>query len=329
MTHYCEICNYKTNYKYNYDRHLLSKSHKTLVVFKDGVINHDDDNIKFKCNNCGKIFVHLSGLSRHKKLCKIKTNNSNNNNTNEIKDLKDKVANLTDLTKQLVEYIKINTDLTNKNSNIINKTINNNNTYNISIKNYIQKNYSNAPHLQPLTDYTLIEKIEPLLIQFKDDDMQFIDVLISKYKSDILAQYLGDFIVKFYKKDNPAQQSVWNSDTSRLTYIVKHLLGNKIKSEWLVDKKGVKICEYIIDPLLEYISKVNDAFINQCCDRKVIEEESEFEMERRIKNQRMAVFMLKDIKEKKISKDIIKYIAPYFYLSLKDSDNIDSLTDKD
>jgi len=78
------------------------------------------------------------------------------------------------------------------------------NTYNVSVKNYIQQNYPNAPVLKGPFDYAKLT--------FNDNEL--IDTLIYKYKHKCLCEYLGDFLVEYYKKDDPSDQSVWHAACS-------------------------------------------------------------------------------------------------------------------
>ena len=68
---------------------------------------------------------------------------------------------------------------------------------------------------------------------------------------------MGDFIIKVYKKEKPSEQSIWNTDSSRLTYIIKDLI-NKKSSKWKIDKKGIKTKKFLIKPLLKHIKIILD-----------------------------------------------------------------------
>ena len=111
---------------------------------------------------------------------------------------------------------------------------------------YIVDNYENAPALQAIN----MDEIKTL----KDNEKKFIEDVLSAFKHKTIGKYLGSLIIKIYKKDDPESQSIWNTDDSRLTYLIKELLGNK-SSNWVIDKKGVKTTEYLIDPLLVNIKK--------------------------------------------------------------------------
>ena len=62
---HCEICDYSSERKSQFERHIDTIKHKRLEMIKN-------DNKKvpnyFTCN-CGKIYKYQSGISRHKKNC--------------------------------------------------------------------------------------------------------------------------------------------------------------------------------------------------------------------------------------------------------------------
>jgi hypothetical protein len=59
----CKSCDYITNKKYNYDKHILTPKHH---YFKN---NTNSDGIH--CTKCGKEFKTRSGIWKHEKVCKI------------------------------------------------------------------------------------------------------------------------------------------------------------------------------------------------------------------------------------------------------------------
>lgn len=68
----CEICKYHTNRKDNFYRHIESNSHKQKYILNPTPLLNKkiEKEKKFICKRCEKRFSYLSGLSRHKKICK-------------------------------------------------------------------------------------------------------------------------------------------------------------------------------------------------------------------------------------------------------------------
>ena len=89
--HECKLCNYSSPFVSNYKNHLLTKKHcRNLKNSQnDFKIN---ENIKYDCQNCGKVFNTLSSLNKHFRICnlenKIIKNNITEDNGGEIKKYK-------------------------------------------------------------------------------------------------------------------------------------------------------------------------------------------------------------------------------------------------
>ena len=78
----CEICNYDTYSKKDFEKHFLTLKHKRLINANDFTPN---DNDVLECI-CGKNYKHASSLCKHKKICSDvnKYNLLQKNNTNDI-----------------------------------------------------------------------------------------------------------------------------------------------------------------------------------------------------------------------------------------------------
>lgn len=59
----CNLCNYITDKKFNWERHKYSIKHILLVNPKCVLTNN------YECRDCGKIYKHRTSLSRHIKYC--------------------------------------------------------------------------------------------------------------------------------------------------------------------------------------------------------------------------------------------------------------------
>jgi hypothetical protein len=75
----CELCEYITNNKYNYDIHLSTRKHiiainatKQLQEATNVIETPLPQTVKcFECNQCGQKYTHKSSMYRHKRTCTI------------------------------------------------------------------------------------------------------------------------------------------------------------------------------------------------------------------------------------------------------------------
>jgi hypothetical protein len=295
---------------------------------------------KVQCKLCKNMYASSSSLSRHRKVCKVSL-------SVEQDTLKNKLKNYEELEKKSIKKIKCNfCDNTFKSSanlsnhvkicgkkkemdNII-EQLNKDNSqltksnemllrdkemyYSItgeavksmSAMRFFMTNYTQTPKLQRLDDYSDIKNDKT------KNTKDFILHLISKYNNNLLVSYIGDYIVQIYKTDDPSKQPMWNSDVTRLTYVIRDAVV-KSKLTWLTDKKGLIVGERIIRPALEYIKPLIINF-TKMYSKQIIPGKL------RINKQMEILEYLKASNEIIVSidnfvleKEIIKYIAPIFY----------------
>ena len=126
--YFCESCDYNTCRKSQYDRHIMTSKH--INGNKNG--NNDNEKVQkvheqLSCN-CGRIYKHLSGLSRHKKQCnKNKEYQPDESNKNVIMELLKQNQEFKDL---IIEQNKKLIELAEKGQTTNNITTNNNNNTN-------------------------------------------------------------------------------------------------------------------------------------------------------------------------------------------------------
>jgi len=114
----CDNCDYKSSYKRDYFRHLLTKKHKNNVLTtNDNSLGPKSNKHIFSCKHCDKIYKDRAGLWRHNKKCISK-------NPDDISD-KELIVMLIKQNAELLDVIKNgsgNTTISNNNNN--NKTFN-------------------------------------------------------------------------------------------------------------------------------------------------------------------------------------------------------------
>ena len=309
----CGTCSYSTHYKSNFNKHMNSKAHakKSLVMNKNPTNESKILPSVFQCKECSTVYSSASNLTRHMKSCnknndefiKLKTKVNQLENALKIKDIEMENKEKDLQIKFQAEKIKDLTALIN--SGRINTT------YNISVQKYIQQTYPNAPHLVKLDNYAALKEKEEE--DDEDDKFAFENALIRNYNQNKLHHYLGNFIIQHYKKEDPKKQSIWNSDVSRLTYIVKELLAGK-ESCWSQDPKGVKTKKYIIDPLLDYISKYCTLFM----EAHQLDREDAKDMEIRdifAEKSNILGNIICEVRNGSLAASILKYMASRFRIN--------------
>ena len=176
----CEICDYKTSKKFDYDKHLMTSKHQNG---DNGDKNSDNFSTKITKNHicdCGKSYKHRQGLSYHKKKCfiyneeipegKITTSSSES----EIKIL----------TNLVLDVVKQNQELTNKivdicksgiqSNNISNSNINSNNkTFNDTLVDIVYKNYNISDYEDMHVPCTSEERLLFLLKKYKFGNLDY------------------------------------------------------------------------------------------------------------------------------------------------------------
>ena len=343
MTFLCESCNYSTHDKSNFNKHMKSSAHslKSKLHTTTRFCVQSQVPTTADCLHCKKSFTRNSSLQRHiqsfcQKAKKIVQEPANEkfyserevNQMLKSKDLENqqniKIAQLETKVESLIEY----------NNNIkdeyrdLKKYINSGKaggTYNISVKNYAKQHYPDAPALTGLGDYSklkfdnydndMLKKLQNDSDDIIDENSYAVQTFVHRYNNKILHKYLGQYIIDNYKKKDPKDQSVWSSDISRLTYIIKQLLANN-NTEWNHDYKGVNTKKSIIEPLLDHVKKYIDDYwkenISTCADDvdKFLKVSDIIKITYNIK---------KDIEDGRLADDILRYIAPFFYMKIQDS----------
>ena len=322
MKYYCNYCDYGTDYQGTWYNHKKSEKHKKLEKQNnDNIIELNKRSTEPVNTNTHNIELLIQ--KNENELLKEKLKSIENEKNILINQYEERLGDA----KYHYETLKFENEfhkrLINSAGGLIQKTMN--------TMSYLLLNYNNAPCLTHLSDYSIISKNIDYLV----------NDLIHYHRKNKLDKHIGDFIVQQYKKKNPELQSIWSSDVDRLNYFIRELIndtnqtepkikaivdknnnknkiikndtGTDIKFQWVVDKKGIKVTEYIIDPLLNYIGNINTNYLQQ--KNKEINEKFNIQNDMKILEDLQVVASIScDIKNKTLSQNINKYIAPHFYL---------------
>jgi hypothetical protein len=120
---YCDVCDFTSSKKSNFDKHNLSRKHKNATKMLQNAIYLEPKNAI--CNICNKTFKHPSSMYRHKKTCKIEEKYEQSTEAMLSKDPSDK--------ELIMLLIKENSELKNMMMKVIeNGTHNTTNSHNKS-----------------------------------------------------------------------------------------------------------------------------------------------------------------------------------------------------
>lgn len=299
------------------------------------------DHKQFDCV-CGKTFSHQSGLSRHKKTCE------NKNYVDEVKKLKKQLAELIskqtnvdvdgnkttvgdvngnqttvgDVTNNCDEIINNCNQITNNCDEITNnETINSNNTKtinsnnkktinNVNIITYLNNTQTDAQPLKMLEN----TDIKRLYTYAELGKHSLEDTIVFQHSKYVLHEFLGDIILKEFKKDDHKNQQIWISDVPRLKFIIRCAM-NQDESIWHPDKKGVALTQKIIIPILNDVHLLMKNYVEVCkLNLNVVE--FNYEREKIGMQSQSAIGVMFDISQKKLQHKILLYLAPYFQLEI-------------
>lgn len=305
----CKICEYSTNDRSNFWRHKNTTLHKKRT--EDGQLKSSEknDNTSFAnrlpvknsksytCAHCGFFTPHSSSYSKHKRRCADKLDEERS----VLERLKtvEMEAQLLKVRNEKIErlYKEKENILINQIENfreIMMETKKNKN----SVSSLLYEHCSDNPHITEIDATKLNELIKPKVKLIKE--------IISRFKHRILHKFLGDFIVSVYKKDDIQSQSIFSTDTARMNYMIKELLFDK-KSNWVLDKRGVKTSEYIISPVIKHVRELVCSHFESLTPTEIKDIKK---MEEIVYIKRDLIEILNDIDDGKLCEKINRYISP-------------------
>lgn len=144
-----------------------------------------------------------------------------------------------------------------------------------------------------------------------EDDIAIGENAVYYHKKKQFHMYIGDILIKVYKKDDPKTQSLWSSDINRIVYIFRIKLDES--TDWIKDNKGMEISARIIVPALKYVQVALEKYREDLATKMSLDDPSES-----LNGQQMCAELIGEIVNNNTYKtQILKYIAPSFKLNIE------------
>ena len=229
----CNLCHFKCSKYSNYLCHNITTKHKKAENDKK-MVNNDNDlmpkNAEYICN-CGNIYKHMSGLSRHKKGCSLI-------NKSDKEDIQNSNTTLNIITTELVmELIKDNKEMKQiilEQNNTINSLVKNGTN---NITNSLNNNNNKTFNLQFFLNETckdamnIMDFVESIKLQLSD---------LQKVGEVGYAEGISNIIATNLKALDVTQRPVHCTDKKRETMYIKD--ENKWEKE---DEQNTKLRKVI------------------------------------------------------------------------------------
>lgn len=332
MKYTCEVCNYGTDYVSNYHKHNRTLNHrkkveehtdKNLSVISpvpSGALNtldkrppkkhnRNENRTKYVCQFCGNEIIRKSSYTRHMQTCPER-NDQLVIYQKEIENLKKEIEFLKrekDINDRFIEEVEDHKDTLKKENDFHKGIIQETGTMAKTAYNYVMKNYAHAPNLLEFKQFDLLEP------ELKEDENELADHalpenIIYLHSKKRLDAFIGQIIVSEYKKTDASKQSLWNTDSARLGYLVKEIVNKK--SIWSIDKSAVKVIDKIITPILNFIDEEMREYANVLHNKikKKFKEQLWQDMDT-LRSVQM------NCHNGELAKLILKHITPHFHIS--------------
>lgn len=343
----CKICNFQSDRLSNYNAHCETDKHKRLeCIYDQQTTMLENFNVsKYVCK-CGKIYTSRYGLYYHEKRCdmsekydKIKLITKEISKAKQLVETHDlekkdvlnlldklehRVTNKEKKPKKVTKHKQVNALINAPINNITNapkidNSVNKNNgtidnsvkMATINVRNYVTTNNYAPEPLMILTEKEVLKLLE--LNPEKSGDHCLGELILFYYGKQLFSQFIGEFIVKAYKYEDPQYQKFWASDIDRLTFLIRKTLQDK--GEWVPDKGGICITKFVITPVIETVNNKVNKYVDMC--KELLETTTDYDLREKYGNYLCdAKKLFLDIELKKAHSKVLRYIAPYFQLEL-------------
>lgn len=330
VNHGCKLCNYSTEKKCNYNRHMESSKHfRRAKQFEElqkkrakTPVKPPKIDQKFDCRYCGTVFKYLKGLNRHINKCSrrmellikyeelTKDYQKMKETITELKKSKEELAEdkklITDKYETLIEKYEIKRDELEETLIENAKTKTNPNMFS-----FIEDNFLETKYLDEIRecDVPKLKAFNSVLEQ-EQGEMEMCNILQHHSMHKTLKDYIGDILKKIYHRKDKSRQKFFVTDCSRLSYVIRDIVDNELS--WRRDNGGVILSKRIILPILSYIRELLSEHMSDYLGY-VLDEFPDDKLESVNRIQRLT-HIITAIDDGKLSKNILKYLSHYFQL---------------
>ena len=274
MIYKCTICNVVTKNLFDFNKHNKSKKHCEKVDIP--IISSDENKISsdyndvIRCEYCQTMSTKHN-ISRHYKRCVVKV--AKDNEITALKkqyiELKQDKEKLQKEKETLEKQTKLKDDDLRKHQNFIKQIIEKKDE-DIKRKDLILEGLVKLHGYDKIAPKELLDTFAPTapnLLEFKDfdkfktnrgnKDLDDVQIAVHYYQKNELHKYISEVIVKEYFKEKKYEQSLHVTDNQRNNYHIR--LGDT----WKDDKKGSKVADMLIEPLLKNLKISLEKYIEE------------------------------------------------------------------
>jgi hypothetical protein len=124
-----------------------------------------------------------------------------------------------------------------------------------SILTILNTNFKDTPSIDYIDESEFRNELEKeYKYKINDPENKLFMRIFSDYENKKLIQTLSNLILKFVKKEDQKNQSVFNIDSARGNY------ATKIEDIWHNDKSGLQLKKYTLDVIIKYMINVLNIF---------------------------------------------------------------------
>lgn len=251
--YHCDCCDYTTEYHHCIKKHVGTEKHKTVAEPICYVCDVDNKIILYICKICNKEFKVLSTKRKHQQKCKLEkievlsqqqaqefhqmSPNVNlliNKLVDQNKSLTDKIEELMKTqSDQINELLKTQATQASQMGSIVKDSLNTVKTSVETNATVAKKSMSLIKHASiNLKDAPALETLKPTQIygmlgykgydkilttkQKEEENERFIKIVIGRYENKNLAQFLGEMIVEYFKKQSTNDKNEFDCNLSPL-----------------------------------------------------------------------------------------------------------------